>query len=189
MTGRFAAIVLSGGRGARLGGTDKGALRLGDRTLLDRALDAVRGAEEVVVVGDRPPDTHGVTYVRERPAYGGPGAALLTGAATLTRDQTAAMVLAVDMPMVTPETVDRVRRAAAGGDGAVLVDESGRRQLALVLDLARLGQIAPDQQDWAGLPFWRLLRRLDLIEVPAVGSEARDIDTAADLAALRGTVD
>lgn len=165
-------------------------LRLGGRRLLDRALDAVQGAEQVVVVGDRPPGNDQVTYVREQPAYGGPGAALLTGAATVTGVQTVAMVLAVDMPMVTPETVDRLHRAADGADGAVLVDESGRRQLALVLDLSRLGQITPDQQDWADLPFWRLLRRLDLVEVPAVGSEARDIDTAADLAALRaGTVD
>ncbi|WP_275693401.1 NTP transferase domain-containing protein [Nocardioides sp. TF02-7] len=55
----FAAVVLAGGRGSRLGGFDKAGIEVRGRTLLEHALDAVVDAAEVVVVGpagaDRPP--------------------------------------------------------------------------------------------------------------------------------------
>ena len=44
-----AAVLLTGGRGSRLGGVDKGALRLGGSTLLVRALDALEGVPTVLV--------------------------------------------------------------------------------------------------------------------------------------------
>ena len=50
-TARWDAIVLAGGRSARLGGVDKAALRVGDRDLLATTLAAVAAAE--LRVGDR----------------------------------------------------------------------------------------------------------------------------------------
>ncbi|XVV06848.1 molybdenum cofactor guanylyltransferase [Actinosynnema sp. CA-248983] len=63
------AVVLAGGRGSRLGGVDKAAVEVGGRTLLDHALDAVRGARRTVVVGPEKP-VPGVVWTREEPPGG-----------------------------------------------------------------------------------------------------------------------
>ncbi|MYU19520.1 NTP transferase domain-containing protein, partial [Streptomyces sp. SID8361] len=53
--GAYDAVILAGGAARRLGGVDKPALRVGGRALLDRVLDACRGAGRTVVVGPRRP--------------------------------------------------------------------------------------------------------------------------------------
>ncbi len=63
----------------------------------------------------------------------------------------------------------------------MLVDPDGRRQLTLVLDLARLDAVRPDREGQHDLPLHRLLAGLDLAEVPSVGDEHRDVDTWTDL--------
>jgi molybdopterin-guanine dinucleotide biosynthesis protein A len=73
------AIVLAGGRGARLGGVDKADLVVGGQTLLERALAATAGANRTVVVGPRRPTSRPVTWAREHPPGGGPVAALAAG--------------------------------------------------------------------------------------------------------------
>ena len=51
--GGFDAVVLAGGAARRLGGTDKPALRVDERTLLEHVVAAVAGAGRIVVVGPR----------------------------------------------------------------------------------------------------------------------------------------
>lgn len=184
----FGAVVLSGGRGRRLGGADKAALQLRGRSLLDRALDAVEGACGVVVVGEARSAPASVRFVVEEPRYAGPAAALLTGAAALecTPTPQTLAVLAVDMPEVSAATIDRLRVAASGRDGSVLTGPDGRRQFALVLDAARLGQIAPEADARRDLALWRLLAPLALVEVAATGGEHLDVDTWSDLDRLAG---
>ena len=118
----FAAIVLAGGRAARLDGADKASVEYAGRTLLEHALDALVDAVEVVVVGDPVPTTRPVTFTRESPPYGGPVAALLAGRDALLRTPATLGVLAVDMPLVSPWTFRRLLHAAAGRDGAFLTD-------------------------------------------------------------------
>ena len=84
------------------------------------------------------------------------------------------------MPRLTPRTVDRLLAAAEGRDGAFLVDADGRRQLAGVLDPARRWS-GSRPRDPHGLPLHRLMQTFDLADVAAVGDEARDVDTWADL--------
>lgn len=177
----FAAVVLAGGRAARLGGADKASVEVDGRTLLGHALDAVVDAAEVVVVGDPVPTERPVTFTRESPRYGGPVAALLTGRDALLRHVPTLAVLAVDMPRVSARTVRRLHEAAAGRDGAALLDPDGRRQLAMVLDVARLDAVRPDHEGQHGAALRTLLAPLDLVDVPAEGREHRDLDTWADL--------
>lgn len=172
----WAAVVLSGGRGSRLGGVDKSALRVAGRTLLDHALGAVRGAARVVVVGP-PHDAEGVTWAREDPPGGGPVAGLAAGLAHVSEEFVA--VLAVDQPGLTASTVDRLRLAASGG-GAVLVDETGREQwLAGVWRTAALRAALP--ADPRGASMRSVLGPLAPTPVPALPGEARDVDTPDDL--------
>jgi molybdopterin-guanine dinucleotide biosynthesis protein A len=180
----FAAVVLAGGRAARLGGADRASIEIAGRTLLQHTLDAVIDASEVVVVGHQVPTDRPVTFVVEDPRHGGPVAGLLTGRDALLRTFPTLVVLAVDMPRVTAATVRRLHEAArrdGGRDGAVLVDPDGRRQLALVVDTARLDAVRPTRDEQHGAALRALLEPLDLVDVPAVGDEHRDIDSWADL--------
>jgi molybdopterin-guanine dinucleotide biosynthesis protein A len=178
------AVVLAGGRAVRLGGTDKASVEYLGRTLLEHAIDAVVDAVEIVVVGDPVPTTRPVTFTREDPAYGGPVAALLSGRDALARSPRMLGVLAVDMPWVTPRTFRRLQEAAAGHDGAFLTDAGGHRQLAGVLDTARLDEVRPDHERQHGMPLHRLLEGLELVDIGPEGDEGRDVDTWADLREL-----
>lgn len=178
----WAAVVLAGGGAARLDGADKSALEYDGRSLLEHALAAVADATETVVVGAPVPTSRPVTFTREDPADGGPLAGLCAGVAALARPPALVVVTAVDMPHLSPRTVDRLVAAAAGHDAAWLVDEDGRRVLALAVGTRHVTAIA----DPHGLPMRALARDLDVHDVPAEGDEARDVDTWADVARLRG---
>ncbi|GAA3664527.1 hypothetical protein GCM10022237_25770 [Nocardioides ginsengisoli] len=177
----FAAIVLAGGQGSRLGGVDKASIEVGGRTLLEYALDAVMDAGEVVVVGHQVPTDRPVTFVREEPRFGGPAAGLLTGRDALLRTFPTLAVLAVDMPRLTATTFRRLHEAAVGHEGAILTDPEGRRQLAFVVETARLDAVRPDLEGQHGMSVRALLADVDLVEVTPRGDEGRDIDTWTDL--------
>jgi molybdopterin-guanine dinucleotide biosynthesis protein A len=185
--GGFCGVVLAGGTAARMDGVDKASVELEGRTLLEHAVDAFLDADEVVVVAPRSvPTTRPVTFTVEDPPRGGPVAGLLTGVDALLRRPRLVGVLAVDMPRVTAATMRRLREAAAGHDGAFLVDGDGRRQLAGVLDAARLAAVRPDLEAQHNMALHRLLAGMDLAEVPAGGDEAVDIDAWSDLRDLGG---
>ena len=188
---RLGAVVLAGGTAARMGGVDKASIELGGVTLLERALAATLPAVEVVVVGTEVPTSRAVTWTREDPAGGGPAAGLLAGLDGFVRPPELVCALAVDMPRVNAGTVARLTwavEADPAADGAVLVDAGGRRQpLAAVYRVSALSKARPaSRAEEHGLPVRRLVGGLDLVEVPAVGDEARDIDSWADLRDLGG---
>jgi molybdopterin-guanine dinucleotide biosynthesis protein A len=185
--GSVGAVVLTGGGGARLGGADKASIEVGDRTLIEHALAALADVGEVVVVGPEVPTTRPVTFTREDPPGGGPAAGLLAGVRRFARTPTWVVVLAVDMPLVTRDTVRRLT-AAARHDGAVLVDPSGERQtLCAAYSLAALERARSEADDGSGhgISMRRLVAGLRLVEVCAQGEETHDLDTWADLAGLR----
>jgi molybdopterin-guanine dinucleotide biosynthesis protein A len=124
----YTAVVLAGGRAARLGGQAKPQLTVGGRTMLSAVLAAVETAAGRVVVGPAQAVPAGVVVVREQPPGGGPVAALRAGLATVTTDVVA--VLAGDLPFLTGELIDGLRGRLVG-DGVLVVDASGRDQLLL----------------------------------------------------------
>jgi len=176
-------VVLSGGAASRLDGADKSSLEHQGRSLLEHALDAVAAASEVVVVGPEVPTSREVTFTRESPPGGGPLAGLAAGVAALTGMAPLVLVLAVDMPHVTADTVGRLVAAVGDGDGAWLVDGTGRRQLAGVVRRV----LVPGPDDAHGVPMRRLMERERTVDVAALGREAADVDTWTDVARLRGT--
>lgn len=183
---RLAAVILAGGTGQRLGGVDKASIEIAGRTLLEHALAATAGAEEVVVVGSQVPTTRPVTWTREDPPSGGPAAGLLAGLDALAVAPALVCVLAVDMPRFSAGTVARlvdVLLTSDGADAACLVDEAGQKQwLAAVYRYDALMAARPaNHEEEHGLSTRRLLRALRIVAVAAVESEARDVDTWADL--------
>jgi molybdopterin-guanine dinucleotide biosynthesis protein A len=185
-TGTVGGIVLTGGTAARLDGADKAGLEVGGRTLLEHALAALAGVGEVVVVGPEVPTSRPVTFRREDPPGGGPAAAVAAGLSGFARRTGVVVVLAVDMPRVTGATVARLLAAASpGSDGAVLVDAAGRVQpLCAAYRTEALARALPESAE--GLSMRRLVAPLSLVEVPAHGAEADDVDTWEDVLRLRG---
>jgi molybdopterin-guanine dinucleotide biosynthesis protein A len=177
----WAALILTGGRGRRLGGADKGALEVDGRRLLDRAVAAVEGADEVVVVGPESETARAVRFVQESPVGGGPLAGLAAGAAALELDHDLLVVMAVDMPHVDASTVARLLAAAEGVDAAWLTDADGRRQLAGAVRPS----LVPSPAEAHAAPMRALMLLGNSRDVPAVGEEAADVDTWDDLARLR----
>ncbi|NUT95607.1 MAG: NTP transferase domain-containing protein [Saccharothrix sp.] len=168
------AVVLAGGRGSRLGGVDKAAVEVGGRTLLDRALDAVRGARRVVVVGPEKP-VPGVLWTREDPPGGGPVAGLAAGLALVTAPRV--VVLAVDQPGVDAGTVARL---LAVGGSAVLVDADGREQwLTGVWRTADLRAAVPE--DPRDKSVRSVVGALQPVRVTGSPEETSDVDTPGDL--------
>ena len=186
----FTAVVLAGGKAARLGGRAKPQLEVGGRTMLATVLAAVADADRRVVVGPPQPVPDGVVVVREQPPGGGPVTALRTGLAEVDTDVVA--VLAGDLPFLTAGLIAELR-AALRGDGVLVVDDGGRDQLLLGLwrtpALRRAVRAAPGPA-----PVRRLLTGLDVDRIhPAVEpgrpSPWLDCDTPTDLARARQFAD
>lgn len=190
MTESFPAafVVLTGGRGRRLGEADKAMLVLGGSTLLDRALAATRG-RRVVLVGPHRRAEPRVSTTREEPPGGGPAAGIAAGMALLARDARCARMspvglLAIDQAGVTSTTWRRLAAAVAAHDatGAVLT-AGGRRQYGVgVFRTDAIAAALARRAEWHGISLRELLDPLIGVEVAATATEARDIDTADDLA-------
>lgn len=177
------AVILTGGSAVRLDGADKAGLEIGGRTLLEHALSALADVPEVVVVGNEVPTSRPVTFRREEPAGGGPLAGLLAGLDGFMRTPRRVVALAVDMPFVGTQTISRLF-FELGPQGSVLIDERGARQyLCAIYDTAALRLSSPPDPYAASVR--SVADRLDLAEVPAIGHEARDVDTWADVRDLR----
>jgi molybdopterin-guanine dinucleotide biosynthesis protein A len=124
----YTAVVLAGGRAARLGGQAKPQLEVGGRTLLRRVLDVVPDAAARIVVGPPQPVPPDVVLVREQPPGGGPVAALRAALERVSDD--VVVLLAGDLPFLTPGVIAGLRERLTG-DGVLVVDDTGQDQLLL----------------------------------------------------------
>ncbi|MGA4669971.1 NTP transferase domain-containing protein [Propionibacteriaceae bacterium Y1923] len=124
----FDAIVLAGGKGSRLGGVDKAALKVGGVRLLDRVLEAAAGARTTVVVGpvDAPA---GVLVTREDPPGTGPAAGIAAGLAVVGEHAEWTLLLACDLPgapLAVHQLLALVVEGSAEADAYCLARESGQ---------------------------------------------------------------
>ncbi len=201
---RVSAIVLAGGRSKRFG-ADKLAVEIGGRTLLEHAVAAVAElAHEVIVVEAADGVERCRTgmpehrVVRDTTPGAGPLAGMRDGAAAATGVRL--LVVAGDMPTLRPEVL-RLLLAALERDeeieAAILSPAPahpsvqplpmGLRRVPALDAATRL--LAADRRSLRGL-----LDALRTTPIPAatwlaIDPEAatlRDIDTPADLGALRG---
>lgn len=186
-----AAIVLAGGSGRRLGGQDKPELLVDGQRLIDTVLAAC-GNARIVVVSPPRAGLGAAVVVRERPAGGGPAAALATGIQALLDapadppgDRLTA-VLAADLPGITAPLLSRLGellRQSPAAAGALALDPAGRRQL--LVGVWRLGPLAAAtrrRRSWSGVALSELFDDLPVVELPAGSREVTDIDTAVELA-------
>jgi molybdopterin-guanine dinucleotide biosynthesis protein A len=119
--GGFDAIMLAGGRAARLGGADKPGLVVAGATMAASVAAAATaaGARAVIVVGPArpglatlsPPPPGGVSFVAEDPPGSGPVPALRRG--MTETDRPAVVLLAADLPFLRAAQI-RLLLSAAG---------------------------------------------------------------------------
>ncbi|MEU6830329.1 NTP transferase domain-containing protein [Nocardia beijingensis] len=125
------AIVLAGGRASRMGGVDKPAIVIGGRSMLEVALAAVASCGRTVVVGPHRPELPPeILQVREVPPGSGPVAAIDTGLRAIGSTAPLVVVLAADLPFLSPWAIAALIRHAteSGADAVFAADESGRPQ-------------------------------------------------------------
>ncbi|SEN44956.1 Molybdopterin-guanine dinucleotide biosynthesis protein A [Actinacidiphila rubida] len=196
MTRSYDALVLAGGAARRLGGTDKPALPIGGRMLLDRVLAACDDARTTVVVGPRRPTVRPVRWTREDPPGGGPLPALAAGLAALDDGATAVLVLAADLPFLTTATTSALVDALTGDrEGVLLTDAGGRDQPLAAAYRAEplnreLALLRAEHGHLTGLPLRLLTRELDLHRIAdPTGDASFDCDTWEDVAAARARLD
>lgn len=203
----FDAVVLAGGRSARLGGVPKALLTVDGGTLLSRSLQAARGARRTVVVGPDPGELPpAVLGCRENPPFGGPAAAIAAGLSALAavgRGEPAeagaaplTLVLACDMPRVADAVralLDaladvRANSPASPVDGFVAVSADGRIQpLVGLYGTAALERAVADaarRNALEGGSVFSLLASLELRKVPVPPGSTDDVDTWDDASAM-----
>ena len=180
-TSGFDAVVLAGGAGSRLGGVDKAAVQLAGRSLLSRPLEAVRGARNLVVVGDTAAAVPArALRVVEEPAGGGPAAASVAGLRAIQDPAEWTCLIACDVPGAV-RAIQLLGAVDAGeSDGVVLTEPAGRRQWLLGRYRSRaLRSAAQALGDPANRSMRALLGELRLVDVP-VDDVWRDVDTWDD---------
>ncbi|GAA5035800.1 molybdenum cofactor guanylyltransferase [Terrabacter aeriphilus] len=179
-------------------GAHKPLLEVDGRPLVARVLDAA-GDRPTLVVGPGQGVPEGVRVVREPVPGGGPVSGLATALATLLDDARAAdgppsgtrfpyavVLLAADLPFVTPDHVERLVAALASADLAVTVDPADRvNWLCAAWRTDALGR----RLEALGDPYGRSMRDLadGVPRVPVTDHDrvALDVDTPADLERAR----
>jgi molybdenum cofactor guanylyltransferase len=139
-------VVLAGGAARRMGGSDKGLIRLAGRPMIEYVLDALRPqVGSILINANRNPDQYaryGVAVIAdERTGFQGPLAGM---AAAMQSAQTEFIVTApCDSPFVPADLVRRLGRSLAAGHADICAAHAdGRLQpVFTLLRVALLGSL------------------------------------------------
>jgi len=127
----WTAAILAGGRARRVGGLDKSALPVGERSVLDRQLGMLRAlTPHILIVGrdDLSYREAGVPVVVDRIAGGALGGLYTALMAAPTQQ---IIVMACDMPFLTAPFLVHLAARGAGGDAAIPRDDRGWHPLSV----------------------------------------------------------
>jgi molybdopterin-guanine dinucleotide biosynthesis protein A len=111
MKSDFTGFVLAGGKSSRMG-TDKFALQIGGETFLTRAVDALSGICEKVVIVLNHSQTIETNFPIVRDIFSERGANGGIHAALANCETEFAVVLAVDLPLVDRQAIEQLARVA-----------------------------------------------------------------------------
>ncbi|MGD8418174.1 MAG: molybdenum cofactor guanylyltransferase MobA [Pseudomonadales bacterium] len=187
----IAAVVLCGGRGERLGGTDKPLLEVGGRPLVARVLDRLVGqVGEVLISANRHLDEYrrfGYPVVSDRVANLGPVAGIAAAAAATRADLL--FVCPGDSPCLPVDLVARLhaRFMSPGGrePDAVVANDGGRDQPLFLLLRRSVARTAADYLNAGERSVHGWLAGLDVIRcVVRDGGAFTNVNTLEDLTRL-----
>jgi len=195
---RVASVVLAAGRSARMG-EPKQSLRVGERTMLERALENVREAdvEEIVLVlgysaaeirRELPADlSDGLRIVVNRQYEEGMASSLREGLSAVSGQIDGALIVLADQPFVRSETIDRIIERYRGSDAEIVIPfYEGRRGNPVLLDRA----VFPEAMALEGDIGFRAMFSSHAVGIENVDVDDSgillDIDDRADYERLRG---
>jgi molybdopterin-guanine dinucleotide biosynthesis protein A len=127
---KVTGVILAGGRGARMGGADKGLQLLHGRPLVIHVLERLAPqVDEVLISANRNPEAYGCLGPRvvadASPAFLGPLAGLQRALAEATLPMVA--TVPCDAPFLPRDLVFRLLRALEAGEADAAVAVSGHR--------------------------------------------------------------
>ncbi len=128
------AIVLAGGKSARMQHSDKAIIKLGNKAMISLVIDPLKQVvDEVVVVaasreqGERlKPCIGDARLAYDRITEYGPLSGILSGLEALHVESELAFVAACDMPFINPDVVKIMFKQAQGFDAIIPRWENGR---------------------------------------------------------------
>lgn len=198
---RTAAVLLAAGASTRLG-VPKQLVAFHGRPLVVHAIDRLRraGARPIVVVLGRAADDvrravadadhhEDVTFVVNEAWADGQGTSVATGirAVRALADVDAALIHVCDQPFMTADHLDRLRTLVANGDADIAATsyDDGRGGVPACFARAVFDDLASLDGDRGARNILRDERRRDRTVLVAPPHAPGDVDTPADLAALR----
>ncbi|MEJ2308069.1 MAG: molybdenum cofactor guanylyltransferase MobA [Gammaproteobacteria bacterium] len=124
------ALILAGGKGRRMGGSDKGLTRLNGRPMIEYCIDAISPqVDRILINANRNLDTYrtyGHEIVRDALAdYQGPLAGFQAGFMETATDFM--VTLPCDGPRVAPDLVQRLLTAITADNAEIAVAHDGKR--------------------------------------------------------------
>lgn len=187
-------ILLAGGKSRRMG-EDKRHLSVGDRTLLERSLSALRAVFHrviIVIAQDSPALTADVPVLRDLIPHCGSLGGLYTGLKRAETDYV--FVVACDMPFLHSGTIRWFTQLKGDWDIVMAKLQNGlhpmhalygRRCLPVIEDMIRMGDLKI--QGMATHPSLRvrILTQDDLREIDTEAQGFLNVNTPADLEAAR----
>lgn len=128
---RIGAVVLAAGTSSRMGEA-KQLLRVGERTILQKVIENVRGAginDVVLVLGHRAEtiresigsESEKVNIVLNRDYREGMGTSLRTGVVALSPETDAAFIVLADQPFLRPETLQQIAEEYRKSEAQIVI--------------------------------------------------------------------
>jgi molybdopterin-guanine dinucleotide biosynthesis protein A len=127
------AAILAGGQARRFGGRDKGSLHVGGRSILAHQLEVLRQlSDDILLVGGRTEGlvAAGVRSVPDRVPQSGPLGGLDAALGAALDDRL--IVVACDMPFISPEFLENLVALSDSVDAVVPRTERGYHPLCAV---------------------------------------------------------
>ncbi len=182
----FCGIVLAGGRSLRMG-TDKADLTLGGNTFLEiqvRKLHSL-GAADVLISGKQAA-LPGTRCVPDRTPGLGPLGGLLSCFPAISQEY--ALVLGVDVPLISVSTLEDLLKAHSGGDyDATILSFEGRIEPLIAVYSTKTAGLIKELTDNDKLAMKAYIERLHCQYYPFCGDpeELLNCNSPQDLSGLK----
>jgi len=194
MRGEITGLILAGGRGSRLGGQDKGLVRLADQPMIARVLAVLAPqVQRVVINANRNIEAYagfGCKVVSDAAGgYPGPLAGMAAGLAVTSTPWM--LSVPCDSPLLPDDLASRLYRAAIEHDAEIAIPHDGER-LHPVFALMRVELGASLESFLAGderkILHWMNRHRLIEVEFGDRPEGFVNVNTAGELAELETRV-
>jgi molybdopterin-guanine dinucleotide biosynthesis protein A len=125
-------MILAGGLSRRMGGGDKGLLRLGDRPILRHVVDRIRPQVSALALNANGGAARFADFALEvvadpLPGFAGPLVGILAALSWASPSATHVLTVPGDTPFLPRDLVVRLRSAIRGPDDSAIAARAGRR--------------------------------------------------------------